>query len=439
MVARWTLGGLVAATLIVPVVLASGSQQRPVKLRILFTANLRGVLEPCGCQVLQAGGLSRRATLLRALRQQSGPTLVVDAGDNLPPSRARPETLAFVFSALKHMRYDGVNVGPFDRAVPLQQIRASADEKGLPLVDGTCKAGSETAGPAVRIVKTGGLRVGIVGASPSDDAAQSVQATLRAIREARRTTRFVLVLSQMAPSEIERCAALAPPGTLFISGRHDATIKSRIAIGGSTLVACSFYGQGVGVVDVTLGADGSPRNVTAAQHALGPEIQRDLAVESLVKRFYQEHLALRPQSDALGETTRTLAGLVEKVGFERVACGSCHQPQHAFWKGTAHARAWQTLVSKSADNRADCIGCHTNTDLAVGSLGTTDSGVGCVTCHGGDPDHARHPDDPRFIVRRPATAVCTQCHTPQQSPRFTYASFLSRAGCPVSGSAPIRQ
>jgi 2',3'-cyclic-nucleotide 2'-phosphodiesterase (5'-nucleotidase family) len=82
-------------------------------LRLLYTGNLRGVLEPCGCQPFQPGGLSRRAALLRTLRPKETPSLLVDDGDNVPPVGATAEMLAFVYRTLRQLRYDVANAGPF--------------------------------------------------------------------------------------------------------------------------------------------------------------------------------------------------------------------------------------------------------------------------------------------------------------------------------------
>jgi hypothetical protein len=77
-------------------------------LRIVYSGNMRGILEPCGCQALQPGGLSRRATLLAALRRQTPAPLLVDPSDNLPAGQAMPE--GFPFSPARRARRGAVGI-----------------------------------------------------------------------------------------------------------------------------------------------------------------------------------------------------------------------------------------------------------------------------------------------------------------------------------------
>jgi hypothetical protein len=95
-------------------------------------------------------------------------------------------------------------------------------------------------------------------------------------------------------------------------------------------------------------------------------------------------------------------------------------------------------VEKAASGRTDCSSCHTTSTLSLSGLSAGISGVGCASCHGDDPDHARRPHDPRFIVRRPAEAVCRQCHTPEQSPNFAYAAFIGKVACAAAPGASAR-
>ncbi|HEY0840422.1 MAG TPA: hypothetical protein VGD74_09580, partial [Vulgatibacter sp.] len=56
---------------------------------LLFTGDLWGQLEPCGCSADMRGGLDRMASYVRQVRA-AGPTLLVDAGDALYDSLDGP-------------------------------------------------------------------------------------------------------------------------------------------------------------------------------------------------------------------------------------------------------------------------------------------------------------------------------------------------------------
>jgi 2',3'-cyclic-nucleotide 2'-phosphodiesterase (5'-nucleotidase family) len=331
---RTAAGALLLACCLAPALLAALPPPSG-DLRLVYTANLRGVLDPCGCQALQPGGLARRAAFLQRLRQEKIPTLLLDAGDNLAPGRAAPEMLRFTYRTLRELGYHAVNVGPFDLALPAAQVREAAREAGLSLV-GAPEPGRDLAS-ASRILKAGRWKVAVVsaGARPGEpDAEQAIARTVAAVRRARRQADLVVVLSQLPPEAVERCAREAPEADLFISGRHDADLNPPERVGGARLLPCSLYGQGVGVAAVTFGKNGRAREVQVAQHRLDAQVARDPAVEEAVKRFYQEHATLSPEAARSAEATRTaetaqaLSGALGGVlggARQDTGCVGCHQ------------------------------------------------------------------------------------------------------------------
>jgi hypothetical protein len=421
----WLAAAVLTSALALPGAIAPVRGRAGPALRLIYTGSLRGVLEPCGCQSIQPGGLSRRMTLLRRLRRPGTPTLLLDVGDNVQPGLARPEVLGFVYHTLKEIGYNVVNVGPFDLTVPAGKIREAAASAGLALVSGSSAPGVEPPGPHVRLLQAGGMRVAVMAADPAPAGSRRRSATEQvaaAARRARPSAGLVVVLSQLAPDEVERCARAAPEVDLFISGRQDAAVAGIRRIGRAIVLPCAMYAQAVGVVDVFTRPDGRVRDIQARSYPIDQGLARDPGVDSAVQRFYKERLTLLPASGVFQQTAEALSGALG--GDPGTSCQSCHQQEHAAWRGTRHAHAWQTLADHGAGARADCISCHTTSHLSLVSLSPGMTGVGCVTCHGGDPDHARHPRDPRFIVLRPAEALCRTCHTPLQSPRFSYRTYL---------------
>lgn len=101
------------------------------------------------------------------------------------------------------------------------------------------------------------------------------------------------------------------------------------------------------------------------------------------------------------------------VGVER--CATCHEPAYRFWKGTRHARAYETLQRQHKEFNLDCVGCHvTGYEKPGGSTVTFVDGlkdVQCESCHG---PGARHVVDRRreSIDRVPKPALCETCHHP---------------------------
>lgn len=423
--------GLAAvAVSLTPAVLAMEVGGPRASLRLIYTGNLRGVLEPCGCQQLQPGGLSRRAALLRRLRVPGTPALLVDVGDNLPPGQPRREMMTFVYGIFKRLGYDAVNLGPFDLELPEAEIADSARQAGVALVGGRLAGSVPRPAPMFRLLRAGGVRVGLIGAPSAPTEAPSEEA-IAAIRSAARRLRasadVVVVLSQLPPEEVLRCSSAVPEVDLFVSGRHDSDLAPQVQNLHGRIVACPGFGQAIGVAEIRLGAHRAVQSVNVRYERIDPQIPRDPEIKAAVEAFYQQHSqVLGTDGGRREETGRVFAALLGRGGTDGVGCEGCHKQEYNAWRATRHARAWRTLVDNAAATRADCVGCHSVAEPAASSFSPLMTGVGCAACHGSDPDHARHPENPRFIVRRPPEAVCRGCHTPLQSPGFSYPLWLAR-------------
>ena len=85
--------------------------------------------------------------------------------------------------------------------------------------------------------------------------------------------------------------------------------------------------------------------------------------------------------------------LLDPTGYSgNDVCGICHEQEYATWQYTAHASAYDTLVTHAAERRTDCIGCHV---VGFEQPGGYDfkrqepylENVGCESCHGRGGPH----------------------------------------------------
>lgn len=127
------------------------------------------------------------------------------------------------------------------------------------------------------------------------------------------------------------------------------------------------------------------------------------------------------------------------VGLDR--CATCHVEETAFWRTTAHAGAWQTLVDRDKDFDRNCVGCHVTGYQQPGGavLGHLDGlhNIQCEQCHGPGSLHVTNPvlnNVPGGVVTQVTEATCAgSCHVPEHSPRFDYATYLQRIVGPGHG------
>jgi hypothetical protein len=269
--------------------------------------------------------------------------------------------------------------------------------------------------------------VALIGAVPTRvgaDVGEAIREASALARQARRSADLVVVLSQLTPQAIERCAKSTPEIDLILSGRHDMDLTRPIRIANAYVLPCAAYGQSIGVAEIDLRPQGGVAKLSLTFRRVDASLAKDPQIAASVGNYYKRYASITAQAAGPHLTDSILAGILPQGGGSALGCRSCHQGQFGSWEHSRHAHAWQTLVEKGASSRADCISCHTTQQLALSSFSPDATGVSCAACHGGDPDHARHPKDPRFVVRRPAEAVCRTCHNPITSPRFSYSSFL---------------
>lgn len=120
------------------------------------------------------------------------------------------------------------------------------------------------------------------------------------------------------------------------------------------------------------------------------------------------------------------------------ACLGCHEPQTAFWRKTAHFKAYDTLVNKDKETTLSCLPCHVTAPAATA---TTDSfsllampedlrGVTCEACHGSGVLHVTAPTA-HSMRRRLRPSVCLRCHTPERDDDFVFERDSERIACPA--------
>ena len=160
---------------------------------------------------------------------------------------------------------------------------------------------------------------------------------------------------------------------------------------------------------------------------LAPHIGRHPAMEKIVAEFMAttryknpidaDEMQFEPSTHFLGSVT----------------CTVCHPQQAAYWKQTAHGRAYATLEASGDQFRYDCMPCHV-TGYGETFVDAHEPGrwkdVQCESCHGLNP---RHPSKPEAF---PWPAVkdtpCWSCHNPSETKvPFDPVQAMPRIACPL--------
>jgi len=123
--------------------------------------------------------------------------------------------------------------------------------------------------------------------------------------------------------------------------------------------------------------------------------------------------------------------LVSSDGYSgNDSCAVCHSKEAATWRFTAHATAFDTLVTRGADHDAKCIGCHVvgfGAPRGFSEIARQSylEDVGCETCHGRGGGHERnHVGAPAGAPAADYRAACLHCHDAEHSLGFRYEEHL---------------
>lgn len=166
----------------------------------------------------------------------------------------------------------------------------------------------------------------------------------------------------------------------------------------------------------------------------------------------------------------TGAAQVKQAKYVGVAkCRVCHMnarlggDNYNAWKASPHARAWQTLASEKATEKAKelkianpqtserCVKCHVTAygvpPALVGPGVKNEDGIGCERCHGPGSEYISNEvmKNRKLALakglRVPDEKLCRECHN-EESPfykPFDYKTFVAKIAHPKSGAKATTQ
>ncbi|MBN2108558.1 MAG: hypothetical protein JW832_14125 [Deltaproteobacteria bacterium] len=423
-------------------------------LAIVYSNDVRGEFENCGCTDVQLGGLSRKAYLLRDAARKNTDMLHLDAGNlffqkqPVQAIEAREFLLKaeYILKAYNAMGCDALNVTDGDLIMGLDALAGLRGKALFPFVSSNILArdGGRHLFEPVVFKKAAGISVAVLGLCPQDgvfmpdvrieDPAVAVRKMAAAVRG---KSDFLIVLSGLGLERDRELARQVPGINLIISARAERLLEKPVMENGTAIVQAYNRGQYLGSVEVARAGKGF--SVDARLIALEPGIGEDKDIAAMGSDFKAQVAAMNQQAFFKGQLEKSGAGSgAAYIGGD--SCVQCHVPQYENWQVTPHARAYQTLVQKGSQYAVECLVCHTTGYGEPGGYSPVDKessmmiNVQCEACHG---PGSSHDGVKNGIVRDGARQVCLGCHTEKNSPRFDYDEYRPQVKCPVSGKKQI--
>jgi hypothetical protein len=430
------LSGLAALAIIL---VASGLWRRAkpasdtassASLTVLVSGDTAAWIVPCGCTANQSGGLPRRGSLLRELRQK-GPVIYVDAGG--APGGTSPYQRVKFEAVLRGELAMGLavhNLGGPESALGVEYLCSVAKELPVPFVSANLRdsAGVRVA-ESVRIIQEAGRRVACMGVlsrryvRPGLQIDDPREALLQTIAATRGQFDSLIVLAYMPEEELQQLAADLPEADAIVGGPTGQSLAPH-KVGPALLASATNKGKFLIQLQASEGVQSG--GWTGQVVELGPEFADDADQQANV----QKYLDVLKAKDFPAQDTGFAPVMPDHLPASyRLAgsssCRQCHQADCKAWQDSHHAGAWQTLVGRGYHVDSYCQQCHTTGfGLPNGFHSRTGSpqalGVGCESCHGPSAAHVR---DPKAKTTFAAKDQCSRCHDRENSPKFVYADF----------------
>lgn len=422
----------------------------PKAIVLIFSSDLRGYIEPCGCTAQRWGGVARLGGAVSKMTQPAT-RILLDVGDMTSgPRRWQQVGLEHYLAALGQMKYMAANLGAAEAAMSAADIRAMAARSPVPLVSANvvdARTGEPLAAP-FRQVLIDNLRVTAVGVTfpdagrpPGDGVriADVDECLGRLLPSLRGQTDLIVLMAAGDELALRAVAGAHPELDVVLGGRVAQASREIETVGSCRLAWHANKGQMVGRMDIAIRPDGRPDGrpeaATAVVMVLDNDVPEDPAMAELGERYNAQLASMNRQGGLkeLGIPVTAPPRGNTYVGSE--SCGACHPSAYATWAGSRHARAYASLVRRQRDSNPDCVSCHV-VDLGAGDgfVGVTASpqriNVQCESCHGRAGDHvaARRGGAGASAGRmtRVLSKSCETCHDCIHSPQFSFTPYWEK-------------
>jgi hypothetical protein len=420
-----------------------GTAASPQELRIHFTCDTSGRIEPCGCFTGQHGGLTRLQTWLKK-NDKSNSSLRVDIGGAIA-GKADYDIIQYGYITQTYgaLGYHALNLGADEIALKQADLVRLAAASPVPLISASWvnAASRQEILKPFTIVQQGNLKVGILGViSPNSVVNREEGTAVLSLNEAidrhlpalREQSDVVVLLAFAKLDEMKKIAQQYFEIPIILGGDVSGPAQTLLRENDSVIAWTTNEARTVGEITANI----ENRAVTKADYQnqlLWDYIDQDPAIADLMKQYRAEirqtKLAIDDPHYRSEGAIPGVAATATYIGTE--TCQSCHPNTHGGWSGSSHARAFATLQKRGTDADPHCIACHTVGFGKEGgyrrSMGDAQlTAVGCESCHGPGSAHvAKHRDGkPNNFTFRPLDAGdCTTCHHGEFSRPFDWKTF----------------
>ncbi len=402
-------------------------------ITLIYTGNLDGELEPCGCSLEgDFGGIRRQATMIDRLRKEKPGLFLISSGGFLRSESVHDRlTGEYILKGIKALNYDAIGVQWTDLAYGTDFIKNDT----LPWV--ASNRSDATFQTERNITRNGRTLAFFSWIDPRESPLQQMggahtmtapgsdgAALAQALQHAKQSGTLTVLTTTLTLDDARRLLPLQQVNILLIRSAYEKYSEPK-KVDNTLVLQPGSRGMRLGRLDIALDSTGT---IQSWKHKIIP-LPKTIPDAPRMKAWYKQYNA-QVEADyqkSVKITKAQQAGESPYAGAQ--ACQSCHGEQHKIWQTSRHAHAYGTLrrVNKAFD--PNCIVCHTVgfnkpggfiDDDTTGNL----SNVQCESCHGPAQAHvASGGAKPVGNANWPREKMCAQCHTPAHSPSFNVDTY----------------
>jgi hypothetical protein len=343
------------------------------ELQILFSHNINGETHPCGCRHHPLGGLPQIAGAMYELRQQY-PVLYVDTGDTFFPSSSIPESvsksLSFkaneIASSLKKLGLKYFVPGDQDFAMGphfLKQL-VTKHEINVLVSNFTKKANiPHQKWARAKFADQDIFFIGVVHPSTMNEKYKDlfdnpyfgIQTALNEIKKDHGPLekKKIFLLSHSGIDYDEAYAKKFKEIDWIIGAHSQSFLRYTVDVNKARIAQVLSRNHYLGKISIPSKPQAEEKyEIIEARDELSKKWKDNPFVPWLV-----EH---KNKMDKIQKEEQTLLTTTTEVTKIQTAtsCLDCHTKQGDFWKGTAHAISYHSLVNSNEHNNSACVGCH---------------------------------------------------------------------------------
>ncbi len=404
-------------------------------LTIIYSGNLDGELEPCGCSDEgDLGGIKRRASYLDQVKQQNPDLITLSSGGLLasdgPGDRLKSE---YILQGFAQLKYDAIGLQWRD-LVYGETFLSSSD---LPWV--ASNWGSATFAHKKIIKrkinnKNYSLTV-FTWMDPERSPMRQMQGNhqlvsdkpkglLNSLNEAKQQNHITILMTTQDLETVQQQISLQNVDILVLKSAYEVFGKPQ-KIKNTLVLQPGSRGMRVGHLEITVDAK---NRIKTWEHKVVPLLD-SIADAPHLNAWYTEYNE-KVKAEYLRRTAlqkKLRSGVSDYVGEEK--CKICHAKQHKIWSESQHAIAFEDLEAANKSFDPSCIICHTvgfnkpggflDIDITANLLG-----VQCESCHGPSRAHAQSGGQKSVANKGwKSQKICAQCHTQPHSPAFSVDKY----------------